>query len=66
MIERIRLKHPIWLRNPEKLNELLWQVEREMGEAWDSLDVQPGDFVRVYGFVPYHRDYNKAFNGETK
>ena len=56
MISRIRLKVPIWLKNPEKLHELLQQVEQAMGGTWDSLEVEMGDFIGVYRFVPYHKE----------
>ncbi len=53
MIGRIRLKRPIFVEDPEEIQALLDQVDREFGGQWDAATVCWGSGWRVYAFVPY-------------
>ena len=51
MISRIRLKNPIWVVDPDKVHELLNQVEAQMGGCWetDATHIEKG--LRIYAFI---------------
>lgn len=53
MISRIRLKAPIWVINPDKVHDLLRQVERSMGGVWatDGISIDKG--WRIYSFIRF-------------
>lgn len=54
MINRIRLKNPIWVFNPDTVHELLKKVESQIGGTWETDGITYDKGYRIYAFIRYN------------